>query len=147
MAPTPWRNQALTNVLIRHLMELSGTIVTAHEITQMPRTDLVRGDLTPHQLLRLENLELAPRFVENLKRFRYGPGTFKIDYALNLCCCDLDGRVASQPDEISCGNLPAETSGAREGSKSFLHHLGFANGKRHAQESPYPVHKITSFMT
>lgn len=38
--------QAPTNVLIRHLMELGGTIVTAHEITQMPRTDLVLGDLT-----------------------------------------------------------------------------------------------------
>jgi hypothetical protein len=31
-----------------------------------------------------------------------------------------------------------ETSGAREGSKSFLHHLGFANGKRRAHKSPYP---------
>jgi hypothetical protein len=31
-----------------------------------------------------------------------------------------------------------ETSGAMEGGKSFLHHLGFANGKRRAHESPYP---------
>ena len=75
--------QSLTNVLIRHLVELGGTIVTAHEITQMPQTDLVLADLTPHQLLRLQDLELAPRYVEKLKRFRYGPGAFKIDYALS----------------------------------------------------------------
>lgn len=75
--------QSLTNVLIRHLVELGGTIVTAHEITQIPQTDLVLADLTPHQLLRLQDLELAPRYVEKLKRFRYGPGAFKIDYALS----------------------------------------------------------------
>jgi phytoene dehydrogenase-like protein len=75
--------QSLTNVLIRHLVRLGGTIVTAHEITRMPQTDLVLADLTPHQLLRLQDLELAPRYVEKLTRFRYGPGAFKIDYALS----------------------------------------------------------------
>jgi phytoene dehydrogenase-like protein len=49
----------------------------------MPQTDLVLADLTPRQLLRLQHLELAPRYVEKLKRFRYGPGAFKIDYALS----------------------------------------------------------------
>jgi len=49
----------------------------------MPQTDLVLADLTPHQLLRLQNLELAPQYARKLKRFRYGPGAFKIDYALS----------------------------------------------------------------
>jgi phytoene dehydrogenase-like protein len=75
--------QCLTNVLIRHLVELGGTIVTAHEITQKPRTNLVLADLTPHQLLRLQDAELDPRYLAKLKRFRYGPGAFKIDYALS----------------------------------------------------------------
>ncbi|UWZ85232.1 phytoene desaturase family protein [Occallatibacter riparius] len=75
--------QTLTDALIRHLTELGGTIVTAHEITRMPQTDLVLADLTPHQLLKLKNLELSPRYFEKLKRFRYGPGVFKIDYALS----------------------------------------------------------------
>ena len=75
--------QSLTNLLIRHLVDLGGAIVTAHEIIQMPRTDLVLADLTPYQLLRLQGLELAPRYAERLRRFRYGPGAFKIDYALS----------------------------------------------------------------
>lgn len=75
--------QSLTNVLIRRLVELGGTIATAHEITQMPQTDLVLADLTPRQLLRLQHLELDPRYIQKLKRFRYGPGAFKIDYALS----------------------------------------------------------------
>ena len=75
--------QSLTNMLIQQLVKLGGRIVTAHEITQLPKTDLVLADLTPRQLLRLQDLELAPRYVEKLKRFRYGPGAFKIDYALS----------------------------------------------------------------
>lgn len=75
--------QSLTDDLIRHLAYLGGTIVTGHEITQLPQTDLVLADLTPGQLLRLRNLELAPWYAEKLRRFRYGPGVFKIDYALS----------------------------------------------------------------
>lgn len=75
--------QSLTNALIQRLTELGGTVVTAHEITRLPQTDLVLADLTPRQLLRLQNLELAPKYVKMLERFRYGPGVFKIDYALS----------------------------------------------------------------
>jgi len=100
--------QSLTNVLIRHLVELGGTLVTAHEITRMPQTDLVFADLTPHQLLRLKDLELAPRYVEKLRRFRYGPGAFKIDYALSCpipwtaseCCRAATIHIGGPLEEI-----------------------------------------------
>ena len=99
--------QSLTNVLIRHLVELGGTIVTAHEITQMPQTDLVLADLTPHQLLRLQDLELAPRYVEKLKRFRYGPGAFKIDYALS---CPYRGPLQSPHESDFPDSRPLDFS-------------------------------------
>src|ERR1700677_2601545 len=76
----------------------------------------------------------------------YGEGS-EVAYVLDLndervnpvCCCDLDERVATvSRTRFRVRNLAVETSGAREGSKSFLHHLGFANGKTRAHESPYP---------
>lgn len=103
--------QSLTNVLIRHLVELGGTIVTEHEITQMPQTDLVLGDFTPHQLLRLQDLELAPRYVEKLKRFRYGPGVFKIDYALS-CPIPWTASECSRAATIHIGGSLEEITAA-----------------------------------
>jgi phytoene dehydrogenase-like protein len=40
-------------------------------------------DLTPRQLLAIGGDRLDPRYRRQLGRFRYGPGAFKIDYALD----------------------------------------------------------------
>jgi phytoene dehydrogenase-like protein len=103
--------QSLTNVLIRHLVELGGTVVTSHEITRMPQADLVLADLTPHQLLRLQDLELAPPYIEKLKRFRYGPGAFKIDYALS-CPIPWTASECSRAATIHLGGFLEEIAEA-----------------------------------
>ncbi|MGA7126207.1 MAG: FAD-dependent oxidoreductase, partial [Chthoniobacterales bacterium] len=75
--------QSLTNLLVRHLEELGGTVVTGHEVTRIRDTDLVLADVTPRQLLRMEGLDFPDHYIERLRRFRYGAGAFKIDYALS----------------------------------------------------------------
>jgi phytoene dehydrogenase-like protein len=75
--------QSLTNLLVQHLEELGGTVVTQHEVTRIPDTDLVLADVTPRQLLRMEGLEFPAHYIERLRRFRYGAGAFKVDYALS----------------------------------------------------------------
>jgi phytoene dehydrogenase-like protein len=40
-------------------------------------------DVTPRQLLRLAGDRLPPRYRRALERFRYGPGVFKLDWALS----------------------------------------------------------------
>ncbi len=75
--------QSLTNLLVQHLKELGGTVVTGHEVTRIPDTDLVFADVTPQQLLRMEGLEFPAHYIERLRRFRYGAGAFKVDYALS----------------------------------------------------------------
>ena len=75
--------QSLTNLLVQHLEELGGTVVTGHEVTRIPETDLVLADVTPRQLLRMEGLEFPAHYIERLRRFRYGAGAFKVDYALS----------------------------------------------------------------
>ena len=75
--------QTLTDLLVRHLQSLGSRIETSHEITSLPETDLILADITPSQLLKIAGSELPPAFRRQLAGFRYGPGSFKIDYALS----------------------------------------------------------------
>ena len=40
------------------------------------------SDVTPRQLLRIAGRRFPPRYRRALGRYRYGPGVFKLDYAL-----------------------------------------------------------------
>ena len=75
--------QTLTNRLASYLRSLGGRIETCHEVTRLPEADVVLADVTPQQMLRIAGPELPPVFRRALKRFRYGAGTFKVDYALS----------------------------------------------------------------
>jgi phytoene dehydrogenase-like protein len=75
--------QALSDMLAHHLESLGGHIVVNHEVTHLPEDDIILADITPRQLLRLAGGQLPPRYRRRLERFRYGPGAFKIDYALS----------------------------------------------------------------
>src|SRR5207247_1035072 len=43
----------------------------------------VRFEVRPRQLVQIAGAPLPPRYVRRLSRFRYGPGVFKIDWALD----------------------------------------------------------------
>jgi len=47
------------------------------------RAPIVVGDLTPHGLIRLAGDALPAAYVARLARYRYGPPTFKLDWALD----------------------------------------------------------------
>jgi phytoene dehydrogenase-like protein len=75
--------QTLAEALARHLESLSGRIETCREVTQMPESDVVLADVTPRQLLRIAGSAFPHGYRQELERFRYGAGAFKIDYALS----------------------------------------------------------------
>ena len=75
--------QTLSDALARYLEDLGGRIETGHEVTQLPEADLILADMTPRQLLRIAASQLPSHYCRRLERFRYGPGAFKIDYALS----------------------------------------------------------------
>ncbi|MCA1669008.1 MAG: NAD(P)/FAD-dependent oxidoreductase [Thermomicrobia bacterium] len=58
----------------------TGVITEAGETIHAP---IVIGDLTPHGLIRLAGHALPAAYVARLARFRYGPGTCKVDWALD----------------------------------------------------------------
>jgi phytoene dehydrogenase-like protein len=79
-------SQHLADVLVAILEASGGTVVTDHEVTSLrdlPPARAVVLDLTPRQILRIGAGELPHRYVHGLERFRYGPGVFKIDWALD----------------------------------------------------------------
>jgi phytoene dehydrogenase-like protein len=73
--------EALAAVLCAH----GGEIVTGHEVqalAELPRSAAYLLDVTPRQLLRIADAALPPVYRGRLARYRYGPGVFKIDWAL-----------------------------------------------------------------
>jgi phytoene dehydrogenase-like protein len=78
-------SQAITNALCGYLEKLGGAVHTSSRIDSLealPKCDLVLCDVTPRQLLAIAGSNLAPYYKRHVQRFRYGPGVFKVDYAL-----------------------------------------------------------------
>ncbi len=75
--------QTLSDALAHYFETLGGRIEVSRDVTLLPEADLVLADITPRQLVRIAGSSLPPAYRRKLERFRYGAGTFKIDYALS----------------------------------------------------------------
>jgi phytoene dehydrogenase-like protein len=73
---------AITRAMASLLQKLGGRIETGHRVTELPQADLVLLDTSPDQALTLAG-DRAPWHVRrSLRKWRYGPGTFKVDLAV-----------------------------------------------------------------
>ncbi len=65
--------------------ELGGSVETGRWIDALSAidTDLALLDVTPRQFLSMSPSGLPTRVERSYRRFRYGPGIFKVDYALD----------------------------------------------------------------
>ena len=78
--------QSITGALCAHLAGLGGKVFTSgrvNDLASLGRFDVALCDVTPRQLLRIAGDRLSPAYRRHLERFRYGPGVFKVDYALS----------------------------------------------------------------
>jgi phytoene dehydrogenase-like protein len=78
--------QAITNALCRHLEKLGGTVHLSSRVESLDalgKFDVAMCDVTPRQLVRFAGNRLAPGYRRQLENYRYGPGVFKVDYALS----------------------------------------------------------------
>jgi phytoene dehydrogenase-like protein len=76
----------LSQALGAYFLSLGGKIETGHLVESMddlPSAQAVLFDLTPRQILRIASKVLPENYQRKLAGYRYGPGIFKIDYALN----------------------------------------------------------------
>ncbi|HSY48902.1 MAG TPA: NAD(P)/FAD-dependent oxidoreductase [Thermoanaerobaculia bacterium] len=88
---------AIINALASYLRSLGGTIRTSTPVRTMndiPSSRAVLFDVTPRQLASIAGDELPAAYVKRLHRFRYGPGVFKIDWA-------LDGPIPWRAEECT----------------------------------------------
>ena len=75
----------IAEALGSHFETLGGQIETGVEIRdleQIPPADAVLLDVTPRQLLKLAGDRLPQGYARRMGGYRYGPGVFKIDWAL-----------------------------------------------------------------
>src|SRR5690606_19707657 len=59
------------------------TGVEVRSLADLPPARVVLLDLTPRQFAALDGTGLTGRYRRALERFRYGPGVYKVDYALS----------------------------------------------------------------
>jgi phytoene dehydrogenase-like protein len=78
-------SQKLSDALARCFLDSGGEIITGkpvHSLEDMPRATYYFFDVTPRQLLDIRGLGLSEHYRQRLAGFRYGPGVYKMDWAL-----------------------------------------------------------------
>jgi phytoene dehydrogenase-like protein len=76
----------IADALVAHLRELGGELEVGRPVRTMadvPPARAVLLDLTPRQVARVAADRLPPEHRRALEGFRYGPGVFKVDWALD----------------------------------------------------------------
>lgn len=79
-------SQSIANALGAYLKQLGVEIETdfyVHSLGQLPSSHVVLFDVTPRQLLQIAGEKFSPFYRSQLTRYRYGPGVFKVDWALD----------------------------------------------------------------
>jgi phytoene dehydrogenase-like protein len=144
-------SQAIGRALASYLRSLGGRIETGRRIEhlrEVPDARVILFDTSPEQLARIAGDALPAGYRRRLVRYRYGPGVFKLDWALDgpipwrdpacreastvhvggtleeLCASERDmyrGRHSERPFLILCQQSEVDPSRAPAGR-----HTGYA---------------------
>lgn len=79
-------SDSIANALASYFISLGGKIETnfyVRSLSQLPSSNAVLFDVTPKQLLEIAGEKFSSFYQWQLKRYRYGMGVFKIDWALD----------------------------------------------------------------
>ena len=78
--------QSITDALIGYLQSQGGTLQSSCPIrstNDLPACDLTMWDVSPRALASAADGRLSASFKRQLADYRYGPGVFKVDFALS----------------------------------------------------------------
>ena len=79
-------SQRIVDAMAAYLTDLGGEIRTGIPVTklaELPRASAVLLDVSPKSLLAIAGDDLPAAYRSALSRYRYGPGVFKVDWALD----------------------------------------------------------------
>ena len=110
--------QQLSSALTAYLRSLGGEVFLNRRISalqELPPARVVFCDVTPRQLLKIARAVLSSRYRDRLKKFRYGMGAFKMDWALSAgvpwknqeCKHAATVHLGARAHEIACSERAA----------------------------------------
>lgn len=79
-------SHSITKAMAAYFESLGGEIETGNEINStrdLPNAKSVLFDLTPKQIANIARDDLPDSYLKKLNSFTYGPGAFKMDFALS----------------------------------------------------------------
>jgi phytoene dehydrogenase-like protein len=105
-------SQAIADALTACLAERGGTVEVDHEVRSLhdlPRARAYVLDLTPRQVVAIAGDRLPAGYRRRLARYRYGPGVFKMDWALDraipwrdpICARAVTVHLSGDVDEVA----------------------------------------------
>jgi phytoene dehydrogenase-like protein len=104
----------LAAALLARLVELGGVAETGHpvrDLADVPSARVVLLDLGPRQAADVCGARLPSGYARRLRRYRYGPGAFKLDWALDGPVPWRDPAVARAATVHLGGTLDEITAG------------------------------------
>ena len=79
-------SQSIANAMLKCYQEAGGEIVfsqTVNHLKELPEAKAYLFDTDPIQLADIAQDDLPNNYLKRLRKFNFGPGAFKIDYALS----------------------------------------------------------------
>ena len=116
--------RSITSALVRQLEALGGVLQTdtlVETLDDLPQSRVVLFDVTPRQFLNISGSRVSGRYRRTLESYRYGPASFKVDYALDgpipwaspdvsrAATVHLGGTIAEiahSEAEVAAGRIP-----------------------------------------
>ncbi len=122
-------SQSIANALASYFESLGGSIVASTRVgslAELADASTILLDVTPRQFLKIAADRLPGSFCRSLAAYRYGPGVFKIDWALNApipwkaapCARAGTVHVGGSLDEIAASERTL--SGIAPSSRPFV---------------------------
>jgi phytoene dehydrogenase-like protein len=116
-------SQAIADALLAHFVSLGGQVETGtyvRSLAQLPSARAVLLDVTPAQLLQIAGHSLSSIYQWQLRRYRYGMGVFKIDWALAEPI-PFTAPQCHQAGTVHVGNTMAEIAASERASAQGQH--------------------------
>lgn len=122
-------SQRLAGAMAAYLQSLGGEVVTDMHVASLdalPASRVVLCDVTPRQFISIAGARMPRLYQWRLGRYRYGPGVFKMDWALNAPvpwrapACRLAGTIhlGGTLDEIA--RAEREVWGGRHPDRPYV---------------------------
>jgi len=106
----------IASALAAYFESIGGKIATNTYITslaQLPSANAILFDVTPRQLLQIAGHKFSSIYKWQLERYRYGPGVFKIDWALDTPI-PFTNEACSKAGTVHLGNTFEEIAAGEQ---------------------------------